>query len=191
MTTALLQHIRRLLPGFTIPEEQLEPFFVNTRTVAKDTRLLAEGQPCDSIYFVHQGCLYLHYTHNGQLEVVHFAPENWWLTDYKTFAQRQPAVYAITAMEDSLVTSLTRSQYEALLLQIPAMALYFNSIHERAYGAALFKQKTFATVPKADFYRQFSHNYPAIIRRIPGDLFAAYMCISPGELEAFKDEPAS
>ena len=24
------------------------------------------------------------------------------------------------------------------------MALYFNKIHERAYGAALFKQKTFA-----------------------------------------------
>ncbi|MGO4293215.1 Crp/Fnr family transcriptional regulator [Chitinophaga sp. RAB17] len=186
MTEQLHHHVQQLLPGFTIPQEQMKAFF-QTINVKKDAILLHEKEACNNIYFVNSGCLYLFYHHNDQKQVVHFALENWWLTDYKTFCDGQPAVYAIAAMEDSEITCLTRANYEALLLQFPFMALYFNKIHERAYGAALFKQKTYATISKEDFYHHFRKTYPTVIQRIPDPIFASYMGVSPETLQILQD----
>ena len=183
MTEALLQHIQQLLPNIDIPKEAMMAYFSNL-SLPKETILLAEGECCNQIYFVNSGCLYLYYLHKGRKEVIHFATENWWITDYKTFADGKNAVYAIAAMENSEITCLSRANYEAMLFQFPFMALYFNKIHERAYGAALFKQKTFATVPKLDFYNQFRANYPSFLQRIPHNIFASYMGISSEELQS-------
>lgn len=190
MTEQLLRHIQKLLPGYDVPQEQMAPFF-HTRSVQKEELLLAEGAPCSDIYFVSKGCLYLFYNHNDRKEVIHFALENWWLTDYKTFADGLPAVYAIAAIEDSELICMSRKNYESLLEQFPPMALYFNKIHERAYGAALYKQRTFATTPKADFYRYFRDTYPAVIQRVPDDIFASYMGVSPEDLNALRNESVS
>ncbi|MCF3109247.1 cyclic nucleotide-binding domain-containing protein [Niabella sp. CC-SYL272] len=174
-------HIRRLVPEFHIPLAAMAPF-LSTRVVKKETLLLEEGQPCTHIHFVNKGCLYLFYHQDQRKEVIHFALENWWLTDYKTFCDEGTAVYAIAALEDSEITSISRNDYEQLLLRFPLLALYFNKIHERAYGAALFKQKTYATLTKADFYRYFRTTYPAILQRIPDPIFASYMGVSTEEL---------
>ncbi len=190
MTEQLYRHIQQLIPGFTAEWEQLLPF-LQTKTVRKEELLLREGEICDTIYFVNTGCLYLFYEHNQEKQVIHFALENWWLTDYKTFCDGRPAVYAIAAMEDSEITFMSRENYEALQLQFPLLALYFNKIHERAYGAALLKQKTFATVSKKDFYHYFKTTYPELILRIPDTIFASYMGVSPEALRVLQEEYVS
>ena len=187
MTRQLYRHIQQLVPGFTAEWEQLL-LFLQTKTVRKDELLLREGEICDTIYFVNTGCLYLFYEHNQEKQVIHFALENWWLTDYKTFCDGRPAVYAIAAMEDSEITFMSRKNYEALQLQFPLLALYFNKIHERAYGAAFLKQKTFATVSKKDFYHYFKTTYPELILRIPDTIFASYMGVSPETLRVLQQE---
>ncbi|MCH5686779.1 hypothetical protein LWM68_22480 [Niabella sp. W65] len=96
------------------------------------------------------------------------------------------AVYSIAAMEDSELVVMTRRQYEDLLNQYPVIALYFNKIHERAYGAALLKQKTYATLSKEAFYRYFKSTYPEMIARIPDAIFASYMQVSLEELTQLK-----
>ncbi|MCH5719710.1 Crp/Fnr family transcriptional regulator [Niabella hibiscisoli] len=147
---------------------------------------MRENEHCEFIYFVVKGALYLYYEQEDTRQVIHFALENWWLTDYKTFATGSPAVYSIAAMEDAELIVMSRQQYEALLNQFRVVALYFNKIHERAYGAAQLKQKTYATLPKIDFYRYFQNTYPEIISRIPDAIFASYMQVSLEELMKLK-----
>jgi len=142
MSGQLYQHIQKLVPGFTAEQKEIAPY-CQTKTVKKDELLLKEGEICDTIYFVKKGCLYLFYENNNEKQVIHFALENWWITDYKTFPDGKPAVYSIAAMEDSEITCISRENYDTQLLTFPLLALYFNKIHERAYGAALFKQKRF------------------------------------------------
>jgi len=185
MTGQLYQHIKKLVPDFATDWEELLPFF-EFKQAKKEEIVLSENKICDTIYFINTGCLYMFYEDNGEKQVVHFALENWWITDYKTFADGKPAVYSIAAMEDSEITCITRKNYDALLLQYPLLALYFNKIHERAYGAALFKQKTFATVSKKDFYHHFRNTYPELIQRIPDPIFASYMGVSHEVLKALR-----
>lgn len=187
MTGQLYRHIQKLVPGFAADYELLLPF-LQTKTVKKEELLLSEGEICDTIYFVNTGCLYLFYENNNEKQVIHFALENWWITDYKTFADAKPAVYSIAAMEDSQITFMSRRDYDALLLRFPLLALYFNKIHERAYGAALLKQKIFATRSKKDFYHYFRTTYPQLIIRIPDHIFASYMGVSMDALRILQEE---
>ena len=186
MTKQLYKHIQKLVPDFIIGREIIAPFF-QTKQVKKEELLLREKEICDTIYFVNKGCLYLFYEDNSEKQVIHFALENWWITDYKTFPDSKSAVYSIAAMEDSEVTCINRENYETLLATFPLLALYFNKIHERAYGAALFKQKTFATVSKKDFYFHFRNTYPELIKRIPDPVFASYMGVSLEILKTYQD----
>jgi CRP-like cAMP-binding protein len=185
MTEQLRLHIQQLLPGFTIPWEQIAHFF-KTVSVKKDAVLLNEKEICDTIYFVDKGGLYLFYNQNDQKKVIHFAIKNWWITDYKTFSDGKPAEYAISAMDNSEITCLSRENYEALQLQFPFMALYFNKIHERAYGAALLKQKTFDTLSKKDFYHYFRNTYPHLTQMVTDVILASYMGVSIETLQTLK-----
>ena len=187
MTEQLYQHIQKLVPDFTTAIEEIAMFF-QTKSVKREELLLREKEICDTIYFVNKGCLYLFYEDNEEKQVVHFALENWWITDYKTFPDGKPAVYSIAAMDDSEITCISRKNYETLLSAFPLLALYFNKIHERAYGAALFKQKTFATVSKKDFYCHFRNTYPELIKRIPDPVFASYMGVSLEALKTFQTQ---
>lgn len=185
MMNPLIRHMGRLLPGIFINAEDVLSY-TTIQNLKKGEVLLKENETCDAIYFVAKGCLYLYYEQEGTEQVVHFALENWWITDYKTFASRGAAVYSIAAMEDSELVVMTRRQYEDLLNQYPVIALYFNKIHERAYGAALLKQKTYATLSKEAFYRYFKSTYPEMIARIPDAIFASYMQVSLEELTQLK-----
>ena len=187
MTEQLYRHIQKLVPGFEVEFKELQSF-LHTKTVKKEQLLLKEGEICDTIYFVNSGCLYLFYEDNNEKQVIHFALENWWITDYKTFSDAKPAVYSIAAMEDSEITYMSRKDYETLLSKFQLLALYFNKIHERAYGAALLKQKTFALTSKKDFYRYFKTTYPELIIRIPDAIFASYMGVSPEALKVLQEE---
>jgi CRP-like cAMP-binding protein len=190
MTDQLYRHIQKLVPGFAVGQEMLLQS-IHTKWVKKEELLLTEGQICDTIYFVNSGCLYLFYEDKNEKQVIHFALPNWWITDYKTFPDGKPADFSIAAMEDSEISFLSRYDYEALLLQFPLLALYFNKIHERAYGAALLKQKTFATVSKSNFYHYFKTSYPDLILRIPHNIFASYIGVSPEVLKKLKEQHVS
>lgn len=185
MSDKLLLHIQSLMPDTAIDKNGILSF-TGRKSVKKDEVILKEQEPCEYLYFVTSGCLYLYYDQNNAKEVVHFALENWWITDYKTFATQGPSAYSIAAMEDSELLVMTRQQYEAVLQRYPVMAGYFNKIHERAYGAALLKQKTFATLSKDNFYRYFKNSYPGILARIPDPIFASYMQASLDELGQIK-----
>src|SRR5690606_3019021 len=115
-----------------------------------------------------------YYPHSGENHTIHFALENWWLTDYKSFPNTDNVRLHIAAVEDSIVAVIDKKSYDALLLKHPLLAVYFNDIHQRAYGAALLKQKTYATTSKEDFYSYFKTTYPILIQKVPEPIFASY-----------------
>lgn len=74
MTEQLLRHIRQLLPGFVVPEEELHPCF-RTRTLKKGELLLKEAEPCNNLYFVNRdACVYSIYTTTGKQSFILLRP---------------------------------------------------------------------------------------------------------------------
>lgn len=95
--------------------------------------------------------------------------------------------FGITALEETEVMVIHKTQFNRLLLDFPFMGIYFNMIHMKAYGASLLKQKTFVTVSKKDFHAYFITHYPEFIQRVPHAILASYIGISPEELTFFNE----
>ncbi len=182
MLQVLREHILKSTPQLVDEIDAILPYF-SLENFKKEEVLLKENSKADKLFFVCKGLLHLYYTHSGENHTIHFALENWWLTDYKSFSNTDNAQLSIAAVEESVVAVITKESYDALLLRHPMLAIYFNNIHQRAYGAALLKQKTYATTSKEDFYNYFKTTYPMLMQRIPEPIFASYMGIS---LKKFK-----
>lgn len=182
MKQVLCEHILKSMPQLDNEMDDILPYF-SFEDLKSEEVLLEENAKADRLFFVCKGMLHLYYTHSGENHTIHFALENWWLTDYKSFPDTNKAQLSIAAVEDSTIAVITKESYDTLLLKHPLLAIYFNGIHQRAYGAALLKQKTYATSSKEDFYSYFKTTYPTLMKRIPEHIFASYMCVS---LKMFK-----
>ena len=184
----LLKHIIQLVPSFESEAEKVLSYF-EKKNYSKGHTILAEQNSVENFYFVNKGCLNLYYTDDkGKQNTIHFALENWWITEYNAFLGNPSAQFGITCLEDSELMVITKTGFDKLLLDFPFMGIYFNKIHMKAYGASLLKQKTFATVSKKDFFTYFSRGYPELIHRIPHAVLASYIGISPEELTYFKEK---
>ena len=190
MLQVLREHILRSVPQLVHEMGDILPYF-SLEQFKREAILLDENSKADRLFFVCKGMLHLYYPHSGDNHTIHFALEKWWLTDYKSFPNTDNARLLIAAVEDSIVAVIDKKSYDALLLKHPLLAVYFNDIHQRAYGAALLKQKTYATTSKADFYNYFKTTYPTLIQRVPESIFASYMGVSLKTFKKIKAEHLS
>ncbi|MFC3158168.1 Crp/Fnr family transcriptional regulator [Chryseobacterium arachidis] len=141
MNNQLSRHILKLIPTFENEIDKISGYF-EAQSFPKNHILIDQGDSVDFFYFVLKGCLHMYYTdQNGEDHTIHFAIEDWWVTEYNAFLGNPTASFSIAALEDVEVLVIKKYKFEEMLLSFPLMALYFNKIHMRAYGAALQKQK--------------------------------------------------
>ena len=139
--SSLVNHIKTYL---ILSEEELSEIalFFDGHSYNKKEILLHVGKRCDKLFFVVKGCLQLYFIDSlGNQKTSQFAIENWWLTDFLAFQNRQASNFYIETVENSKVLSISFSKYQALLDKFPKMEKYFRTIYETAYGAALLRLK--------------------------------------------------
>ncbi len=185
MKIQLHHHIVKLIPTFEKEVGEVLHYF-EKQSFPKNQIIINEGKTAEDFYFVLKGCLNIYFTDNeGKNNTIHFAIENWWITEYNSFLGDSDSNFNIATLEETEVLSIKKEKFEELLLEFPFMAIYFNKINMRAYAAALQKQKVFATVSRKDFHHYFCKTYPEIVKRFPDDVFASYIGISKEELDVF------
>lgn len=189
--TALRDHFIKLLPAIEPQLSDILPWFESYHA-CKDELLIEENHPSDHLYFVAAGMLNLFFKNNqGHPQTIHFAMENWWIADYPSLTSLGAAAFSVQALEDSALVRIKRNRYNELLITYPMTAVYFNQVHQRAYAAALMKQKIFATVSKEEFHRYFFTTYPDFVSRVPAHILASYFGISVDQLRDLTDRMLS
>ncbi len=190
MPETLLEHIKKYIPLSKKAETQIRSSF-STLILQKKKMALAEGEPCTHIYFVAKGCLRLFYLdEKGAEQTLQFALENWWMTDLDAFHRNGRSSYSIQSLENTILLSISKNNWDALLKQHPELEKYFRHIYERAYAASLFRMKVFR-LSKEEFYSLFVEAYPGFIQRIPQKLLASFLGFTPEYLSELRKKKAS
>lgn len=191
MQGRLIEHINRYLaldPGEA--KEVLAAF--EARTYGKKEDLQQAQGPCDLLYFVVSGCLRMFFLgENGVEHTVEFALENWWITDYSSFGKRQSTDFFIQAIERTEVLAIDAPKLEALFLKVPKMERYFRLIHKRAHAAAQMRTKYFFELSREEMYHRFNENYPEFTQRVPQQLLASFLNMTPEYLSGIKGKKRS
>jgi CRP-like cAMP-binding protein len=186
MQELLHQHLKKFADVKDVEFNELIKFFELLKMKKKEI-LLAEGQLCRRNFFVLKGCLRMFFIkENGMEQTTQFAIENWWMTDNLAFLQQQSSSFAIQAIEQSEVLSISFEAQEEMLSQFPQMERYFRKVYEKSFAAAQLRIRYINDFSREQLYHHFALLQPAFLQRIPQYMLASYLGFTPEYLSEIK-----
>ena len=182
MTTkypGFITHIRRYVELSDDEVLKLEPYLRPIELKRREF-LLREGEVCRYNYFIEKGCLRMFFNNDKMVEqTMQFAIENWWLSDYFSYARQSPSEYAIQAVEKSVIVAVDYHLQDDLFVVVPQMERYFRIMMQRALSASQLRVKMIYQLSKEEMFRHFNSSYPQFFQRVPQYMIASYLGLTP------------
>jgi len=175
----LVDHI---LKRISLTKEEQEYFcsLVKVRYLLPRQYLVQEGEICKHESFVVKGFLRsFYYDPKGNDYTLHFAMQDWWISDSTSFIKETPATRNIIAVEQSTVLQLDKVNMELLYNKIPAFERFWRIMNENACMAQDQRILNSITMTGAERYEALLKKYPGIEQHLPQKHIASYLGISP------------
>ena len=176
---ALGSAIRRLVP---LGDEELSTVTAaySPQRVSRKDMLQQAGEVNDHEWFVVKGCLRTFFIDEKGKEVtLSFAPEGWWVGDLASFSQRMPSRFFIQALEDTELLAIRSADKERLFTEVPKLERAFRLAVQRHLSALQDRFVNVLASPAEVCYTDFPQKYPGLSERIPQQLIASYVGITP------------
>lgn len=145
--------------------------------------LLQEGDVCRELVFVEKGALYTYTLDlSGNKHVIRFAFDGWWMANLHSFFTGEPTRLNIEVLEDSELLMLDKKNHQILLEKIPAYERYHRIILQNAYVALQRRVENALGLTAEEKYERLIQESPAFLNRVPQNLIASYIGVSPETL---------
>ncbi|AIM37522.1 Crp/Fnr family transcriptional regulator [Sphingobacterium sp. SG20118] len=166
--------------------------FFTFKKVRKKQYILEEGAICTHISFVKKGLIKSYrLDEKGNEHISLFGWEGWWLSDFNSFINQQPARLYIDAVEDTELFLLSREGYEQLMLEVPVMDRYFRILYQNSLitkDERLISSNSFTAEEK---FQRLMQSNPEIMQRVPQHLVASYLGLAPETLSRIRKRMAT
>ncbi len=186
MSELLLKHFRSRIP---ISDDEFRLLLDNLehKQIKKKERLLETGEPCNYSIYVNTGLLYSYSTDiNGIEHVIHFAPEDYWISDLYSFLNRTLSTVTITALEESNLYMLHHDVLEKLYKEIPSLEKYYRILYQNAYTSTQQRLDCQLSVSAVERYLKILTDNPKLLQRVPLHLIASYLGITAESLSRIR-----
>ena len=149
------------------------------RTLKRNEGIHLVGDICRHKTFVLSGLLRTFSTGtDGNEHILQFTPELNWTLDVESYDKQQPSRVNITAVEPSNVLLWSKTNFNTLLAETPALKNFSEQLIAR--NTHYSRQRILTTLSAApeEKYEDFVRNFPGLLSRLPLRMIAAYLGIS-------------
>ena len=157
--------------------------------IDKKQKLVTEGYYTGRVFFIQKGLLVSYKTlDNGDIQVVRFGKENFWIGDLNSFLTGAKALFTIEALEPSELWSITKEGLEFAMKSSPAFETYFRILIQTAYANLLVELSDIYSQDAKAKYKRLREHYPDLLQRVPQYLIASYLGILPSSLSRIRNQ---
>lgn len=162
-------------------EKDLEEFcqLFERKKLNKKEFLLEKGQICRFEAFVTKGLFKIyHIDIKGNEQILQFAIEDWWLTDFHSFNNQEPSRLYIQALKKSEVLVITKEKKELAYHKWPFTERLFRIMTQNKHIALQCRMIDNLSKTADQRYIDFFENYPKIAKQLSNIQIAAYIGVS-------------
>ncbi|HEU4495564.1 MAG TPA: Crp/Fnr family transcriptional regulator [Flavobacterium sp.] len=153
--------------------------------IPKNNYFLKKRQVCHYLSFVQAGCFKVYHGENDKEVNVWFAFENMPITEMQSFINQQPSAYAIKALEDAEIISISYDDLNTLYETIPDFQLFGLRLTEKILSKTIKRLTSFQFETAEKRYEQLlkETNY---INRISVNDLSSYLGITANSLSRIR-----
>lgn len=158
-----------------------------SRKLRKNEFLFHEGEICRHKYFVISGILRsFSIGSDGSEHIIRFSPENSWTLDKESYDLQVMAHTSISAVEPSNILCWSRTDFERLNNEIPALKEFTTQLTaDNIYNNSQRLVTTLSATPE-EKYLDFVKNNRELLPRLPLKMIAAYLGVSLRTLDRIR-----
>lgn len=186
----LVRHIERRI-GLDSQEKDYICSFFKIRKLLPKQYLLAQGELCRYESYVSEGFLRSFYVDSrGDEHTLHFALEDWWISDLTSFLKQQPASRNIISLEGSVLLQIDLEGRERLMENVPKTERFWRILNESSSMAQDQRLLNSISMSGKERYLALLDLYPHIEQRLPQKHIASFLGITPVFLSQIRKEIA-
>jgi CRP-like cAMP-binding protein len=159
------------------------------KKLRKRQYLLQEGDVWKYNAFITKGLVrFYSVDESGRENIVSFAKENWWTGDRASLLTGEPSKNNIDAIEDTELVLITKTNFDRLCQEIPALNDMVNAIINKSFITSQNRIHSAISFTAEQKYLDFVQKYPDLSLRVPQAMIASYLGITPETLSRVRKE---
>lgn len=187
-TQPLLDYFHKIIPLNT-DEKRLVTELFKPRLYRKRQYVLQEGDICNQFNFIVRGCLRMYKVDNkGDIHIIQFAAENWWINNIGSFHDRKPSDLNIDALEDTMVLQISHENLLKLYTTAPKFDRIFRVLIEKSFVSLQKRLLQNISSTAEERYLTFLQTYAALSNRLPQTQIASFLGMSPEFLSRLRNK---
>ena len=155
----------------------------------KEKPLVVEGEKFKKIVFVADGILRVFVIDpNGEEVVKNFLEPNNFFSEIESFDKNLPAVINVSAVTDCKILTLSKSNAELLVKELPQWEYMMKLGAMQAMNDMIRKQNFLRIGNSVDQYRHFVEYFPNLAQQVPLKYIASYLRITQSSLSRIRKQ---
>lgn len=155
----------------------------------KGSFVIQAGNFVQHQYFVVKGCLSTFMIDsNGKEHTIHFAVENWWVSDYISYYKEGSSILNVECIEDCHLLKVHKNQLLSVFDKNPVVERFFRLQLENAFVA--YQRRILSNLQQTaeQRYSDFVQTYSDIEHRVKNYQIASYLGITPESLSRLRKQ---
>ena len=177
--------------GITSKEEDFNPIIpiLSKKSFTKGEIILNKGEVCQETYFIIKGLVRsFQILPNGNEKTYVLSIENRLFTEHTSFVSQTPSTDFLESLEDTEVIAFTYDDLMKVYRKSHAIESIGRQLSDFNFIAAKKKLMALMNDDAATRYRGFLKMYKNELSRIPQNIVASYLGITPQSLSRLKRE---